>query len=240
MVTMDRSATDIVEDRFVGREKNIDDRAKNVGDRENNVGGRRVQRDPVATTNDLRRAGFPFRSGRLCLDFVATMAKRGLGDRELLARPADLATWLRCADLPAVARISAADLADTIALREATHVLTRAHVAGQRPPLAAIRLVNSAAQAGPPTVTLAADGHTAVPAPRAPVAAILSMLARDAIDLFSGPYAHRIRACRGADCSLYFVDHSRPGSRRWCAMAACGEKASSATYRKRHPNTRPR
>jgi predicted RNA-binding Zn ribbon-like protein len=64
---------------------------------------------------------------------------------------------------------------------------------------------------------------------------ILSLLARDAIDPFTGAYAHRIRACLGEDCSLFFVDRSHPGSRRWCTMAACGEKASSATYRKTPP-----
>ena len=208
MATMDRLATDIVDDR------------------DKSVGHRHDRRAPVETTNDLRRAGFPFRSGRLCLDFVATVAKRGMGDREMLGRPADLATWLRCAELPPADRITAANLAETIALREAIHALTRAHVDHQTPPRAAVRAVNAAAQAGPPTVTLATDGHTAIPAPRAPFAAILSLLARDTIDLFTGPYAHRIRACLGEDCSLFFVDRSRPGSRRWCAMAACGEKAS--------------
>jgi predicted RNA-binding Zn ribbon-like protein len=196
--------------------------------------GRRA-RPAVPTSKDLRRAGFPFRSGRLCLDFVATMAKRGMGDREMLATPEDLAMWLTCAELPAAAEpISATDLVETRALREAIHALTRARVDQLRPKRSSVQLINTMAQAGPPTATLGLDATTLVSAPTAPIAGILALLARDSIDLFAGPYGNRIRACTAPDCSLFFVDRSRPGSRRWCAMAACGEKASSATYRKRH------
>src|SRR5882757_4201824 len=82
-----------------------------------------------ATTKDLRRGGFPFRSGTLCLDFVATLAKRGMGDRELLSGPAEFATWLRAAELPGVVEpVSVVDVLRVIELREAIHELTRARV----------------------------------------------------------------------------------------------------------------
>lgn len=198
------------------------------------------RRGAVDTTTDLRRCGFPFRSGRLCLDFVATVAKRGLGDREMLVEPANLATWLYVAELPEPAvDLTAGQLSRARSLREAIHELTRARVDGGTPDRTAIRTVNTAAQVGTPAVTLGPDGLTAVPAASAPPDQILSIIARDAVDLFSGPHAHRIHACRATDCSLFFVDRSHPGTRRWCAMAACGEKASSATYRQRHAS-RPR
>jgi predicted RNA-binding Zn ribbon-like protein len=190
----------------------------------------------TATTNDLRRAGFPFRSGRLCLDFVATVAKRGMGDRELLAGPTELRTWLHVAELPDVER-PVSGLVAVHQLREAIHDLTRAHVDGRPVPAAAIAAINAAAVAGPPAAFLGSDGRTLLPPAQAPLDSILAILARDAIDLFTGPYRDRVRACIGHDCSLFFVDRSRPGTRRWCAMAACGEKASSAAYRRRHPAT---
>ena len=201
--------------------------------------GRDVRVRGVATTKDLRREGFPFRSGRLCLDFVATLAKRDRGERELLAGPAQLLAWCRVADLPAPReQIAAAHVERARELREAIHRLARSRVDGRAPSAADIELVNQAAQAGPPTPLLGSDGLSALPAEHAPLAAILSLIARDTIDLFTGPYALRIRECIAEDCSLFFVDRSRPGSRRWCAMAACGEKASSATYRQRHPTHR--
>lgn len=191
------------------------------------------------TTKDLRRAGFPFRSGRICLDLVATVAMRRLGDRELLPEPDALRTWCRVAALPVPEdEITPELLARAHALREAVYGLARARVDGIVHPRADIETVNAAALASPPTALLGRDGVSAIPCEHAPLDAVLALLARDAIDLFTGPYALRIRECVAQDCSLFFVDRSRPGSRRWCTMASCGEKASSATYRKRHPGHR--
>jgi predicted RNA-binding Zn ribbon-like protein len=45
----------------------------------------------------------------------------------------------------------------------------------------------------------------------------------------------RLKACRGEDCRWVFLDGSRNSSRRWCDMAACGNRAKSASFRVRHP-----
>jgi predicted RNA-binding Zn ribbon-like protein len=34
----------------------------------------------------------------------------------------------------------------------------------------------------------------------------------------------RIRGCANPECVLWFLDTSRPGTRRWCSMAACGNR----------------
>jgi predicted RNA-binding Zn ribbon-like protein len=44
----------------------------------------------------------------------------------------------------------------------------------------------------------------------------------------------RLKACRGDDCRWVFIDGSRNSSRRWCAMAECGNRAKVAAYRARH------
>ena len=125
------------------------------------------------TTKDLRRAGFPFRSGRICLDFVATVAKRRLGDRELLPGPDELRTWCRVAGLPVPQdEITPASLDRSRALREAVYTLARARVDAAAPPLAEIDLVNAAALAAPPTALLGPDGFTAIPRERAPLDSI--------------------------------------------------------------------
>jgi predicted RNA-binding Zn ribbon-like protein len=63
---------------------------------------------------------------------------------------------------------------------------------------------------------------------------VLSTLARDAIDLFSGPLADRIRTCAADDCGMFFVDQSRPGTRRWCSMQRCGTLAKVRAHRARN------
>jgi predicted RNA-binding Zn ribbon-like protein len=46
----------------------------------------------------------------------------------------------------------------------------------------------------------------------------------------------RLKACRGDDCRWVFIDSSRNASRRWCDMAGCGNRAKSASFRRRHTN----
>lgn len=45
----------------------------------------------------------------------------------------------------------------------------------------------------------------------------------------------RLRACANEECNLFLIDHSRPGTARWCSMAACGNRMKARTHaRKRH------
>jgi predicted RNA-binding Zn ribbon-like protein len=62
---------------------------------------------------------------------------------------------------------------------------------------------------------------------------LLSTIARDAIELFTGPMAARIRQRAGPACSLIFVDTSRPGRRRWCSMERCGNIEKQRALRAR-------
>ena len=43
-----------------------------------------------------------------------------------------------------------------------------------------------------------------------------------------------VKACEGPACTLLFADHTRGYRRRWCSMAACGNRAKQATHRHRH------
>jgi predicted RNA-binding Zn ribbon-like protein len=45
---------------------------------------------------------------------------------------------------------------------------------------------------------------------------------------------HRIRICSAYDCQWVFVDHSRPGTGKWCSMKACGNRAKNKAYRQRN------
>jgi len=42
-----------------------------------------------------------------------------------------------------------------------------------------------------------------------------------------------VKACEGPTCTLMFADHTRGHARRWCSMAACGNRAKVAAHRKR-------
>jgi predicted RNA-binding Zn ribbon-like protein len=79
---------------------------------------------------------------------------------------------------------------------------------------------------GAPTLRADTPGDLAQDIGAATVAALLRATAR--------PGWSRIKACRGEDCRWVFIDGSRNTSRRWCAMANCGNRAKAATFRDRH------
>lgn len=176
---------------------------------------------------------FHFKAGRMCLDFAATVGERWRRSFERLRTPDDLARWLVQATLLETApQVSELELDQARALREAIH--RTAKLAGSVvPAIDDVELINRAAAAPPLQPRLSHDARQVTWASERPAVAALSTVARDAIDLLSGPLAVRVRECAAPDCALLFLDASRPGRRRWCAMAACGNRAKTQSYRNR-------
>jgi predicted RNA-binding Zn ribbon-like protein len=178
------------------------------------------------------RDGFKFRTGHLALDLTATLTGRArVGPTDLLNAPTDLDRWCvaaqLCDEAPRVAA-SALELAHT--LRESLFRLALARVNRTASAAADIAIVNNAALAATPAPQLAADGvHVA----RATTEGLLAVIARAGIELLGSSAADRLKLCEGAGCSVLFLDSSRAGERRWCSMAACGNRAKLAEFRSR-------
>ena len=179
---------------------------------------------------------FPFRSGRLCLDFVATLGSRGQLNLERLREPGDLERWLAQAGLGVRGPVSPANLVAAVRLREAIYGLVLLDPGDRRP--GAARVVNEMAAPAPLVPELDEGGRGAAWVSGATVCQALSSVARDAIDLLSGPLIGRVRSCAGPDCTILFIDTSRPGTRRWCSMEACGNQAKSAGLRRQRRQAR--
>lgn len=43
----------------------------------------------------------------------------------------------------------------------------------------------------------------------------------------------RLRACANAECRLFLIDHSRPGTAKWCSMATCGNRMKARAHLRR-------
>lgn len=43
----------------------------------------------------------------------------------------------------------------------------------------------------------------------------------------------RLRPCANDECHLFLVDHSRPGTARWCSMATCGNRMKARAHARR-------
>ncbi|MEV0611422.1 ABATE domain-containing protein [Polymorphospora rubra] len=185
--------------------------------------------------HDPKGGSFWFDAGAVCLDFAHTGGEGPYAVFETLHEPADLAEWLARPPLVAVLTVPATtgELTAARTLRQAVWEAAHARAAGRPLPTGAVDVINRAAAAPPLAPELAADGTTAGWAPPVLAGQALSTLAREMIGLLSGPLSERIRVCAGDNCPLVFVDSSRPGARRWCAMERCGNRHKLRALRAR-------
>jgi predicted RNA-binding Zn ribbon-like protein len=195
----------------------------------------------------------------LCLDFVNTLYWRGSPvPTEGLNHCGELLGW--CADRlgyrlesrePALAALE--NWAQTepaaaqrlfelaIALRETLHRIFSA-LAGQAPVAAPdLAVLNQALAEAPPRQQLTSDaaGYAWRSTPLAPsVSALLAPVLWSAADLMTRVAPERVRLCANPKCQWLFVDASKGGTRRWCDMNACGNRAKAQRhYHKRKGNT---
>jgi len=205
------------------------------------------------TLRDARGVSFRFDAGAVCLDFAHTGGEGRYAVFETLHEPADLSEWLSQPPLAAVPTVPVTiqELTAAKALRQAIWDAAHAQAARRPLPAGAVATINRSAAAAPLTPELTSGGTTAAPplpelasepaaadvaaAWAVPVRATqaLSTMAREMIELLSGPLAERIRECASDDCPLVFVDTSRPGARRWCAMERCGNRHKLRALRAR-------
>lgn len=129
-------------------------------------------------------------------------------------------------------------LAEAIALREAIHAVFAAMARGNPAPPRDFAALSRAVSETPARQRLVRSngGHgwqiELWPADRtAPAAAaLLAPALWSAADLLVGARKERIRECANAECLWLFLDESKGGSRRWCDMAACGNRAKARRH----------
>lgn len=181
-------------------------------------------------------ARFIFIAGRLCIDFTQTGGETG--ERAAWERfhgPSDLADWFSASPLQlGKIQVSSEEFKRALSLREAIWRIAESIRQSETPRAEDIDTINRVASTPDLPPQLLRDGLQQAWHSPATAAAALSLIARDAIDLFSGELRSRIRACANPNCGLMFVDTSRPGKRRWCLMKRCGNMAKTSRYRRIH------
>jgi len=175
---------------------------------------------------------FPAVGGRLSLDFVATVGKRGTLNVERLRGAADVSRWAEHAGLGAVNGADDAALEAARDLREAVYRLCETAL-GRRPAHEVdVAVVNRwARHAAAPLAAAVVEGRLVRADPPLTVGGLLAAVARDAVDLLADADGDRVRECEGSTCTLLFLDASRGGRRRWCSMNSCGARSKMSTLR---------
>ncbi|GLV81567.1 hypothetical protein Slala03_12560 [Streptomyces lavendulae subsp. lavendulae] len=141
-----------------------------------------------------------------------------------LSRLEGLALWLRSTGLDGRFRADKSTLVHLLTVREAlARAVTDPADTGAR------ELIDAVLEHGRIRATLTAEG----PGERAefddPSWGPAWTAARDYLELLrSAP--DRIRKCASETCILHFHDTSRNGTRRWCSMAVCGNRAKASRH----------
>lgn len=180
----------------------------------------------------------------LCVAFANTRFWRGSRPpSESLHGFGDVLTWCEEAgaiDAPARAELEAwasrhageaARLFDeTITTREAVYALLSATAAGSEVAARDVDLLNHLLGTAPARTTLSggeAGNMWQLPPVIPAVASLLAPALWSTGDLLAGQRLQRLRMCANERCRWLFIDDSKSGTRRWCAMSACGNRAKA-------------
>lgn len=63
---------------------------------------------------------------------------------------------------------------------------------------------------------------------------LLAAVARSGAEIIAEGAQAPLRQCANPHCGLFFYDTSRTHLRRWCSMAACGNRSKVAAFARRH------
>jgi predicted RNA-binding Zn ribbon-like protein len=213
--------------------------------------------DPALAASD----GFHFEldGGHEALDFANTISRRAdpADSTDRLTHYGRLVSWgvdakliapkdaerLR-AEAVSRPRAAVAALRRAVAVREAIFSVFVAIARGERAPAGALSELNAALPEAMAALRVAAEREafawrfTHEPSDLAPM---LAPVVRAAADLLTSKDLTRVRECQSETCFWLFLDASKNGTRRWCDMKVCGNRAKARRhYRREKTAAKPR
>jgi predicted RNA-binding Zn ribbon-like protein len=172
------------------------------------------------------------------LDFLNTEWPTSSGTEDFFETDEDVFTWLRQAGFASdgvqEVRPTGALLRAARALRVVLRSLVESRKAGKVLDFSDLNAFLLAAQSHPQLVWTKSKSialKTVLVANTADQ--ILAPVALKAAELFSTADFRRVRRCGEQTCVHWFLDTTRPGRRRWCSMATCGNRLKVKSYRER-------
>ncbi|MFB4317752.1 CGNR zinc finger domain-containing protein [Actinomadura sp. 21ATH] len=163
----------------------------------------------------------------LCLDLINTRWVDGGARHDLLDSTGGLAVWLRSAGLDGRATADRATLDATVETRDVLLALLE-----QRSSPEATEALNRILARGALHHRLGSDGPEDHARTDDPAWLPSWLAAADYLRLLADSPG-RVKPCSHPDCILYFHDTTKNGTRRWCSMAICGNRAKAARHYER-------
>lgn len=167
-------------------------------------------------------------AGNLALDLANTISWRGT-DREIdhLATVDGILAWARVVGLVdagfQVVQTELDILADDVrTLRAAIGEAGQAIARGGDAPASAVTIIRTYAARA---LHSADFSGTPVQMSFHGTERIVGAIAWSALDLLRGHELNRLKQCPPSHCQWLFIDRTKNGSRRWCDMGTCGNRA---------------
>jgi predicted RNA-binding Zn ribbon-like protein len=162
-------------------------------------------------------------------DLLVAFANTGHAGPDQLDDVADMRSWASSMGL--LASIPRTDTGEDLELlrriREAVRAMLLAHNGGPaEPDLSPLEAVPLRLVTGERLGVRAVDSSTTT-------AVVVGAIASAILVASARPTWSRLKACPGPDCAWVFRDQTRNGSRRWCQMSECGNRAKGAAFRAR-------
>lgn len=172
------------------------------------------------------------------LDLLNTVARIDGAEVDFFGDDADVARWLVKTGWLAADEAAAAPqrgLCDAARkLRAAVRTLVARRKAGERADPAPLNAFLAQAESRPELVWDAAGApRIERRRGRRTPEQLLAPLAESAADLLSAGDFDLVRPCGNPECVLWFYDRTKSHRRRWCRMAACGNRHKVAAFRQR-------
>ncbi|MGN6797284.1 MAG: CGNR zinc finger domain-containing protein [Gaiellaceae bacterium] len=153
---------------------------------------------------------------------------------EELETPGQLSAWLSERRLlEPGARVTTADLAEAVRVREALRDLLSAKVGAEVDVDSAKAEIDAAAR----RAGLELRFDPTCPRVEPTVGGVRGAVGRILVEVYDEMVDgiwERMKACKAEDCRWAFLDTSKNKSRAWCSMESCGNRAKVNAYRQRH------
>ncbi|AMP04181.1 hypothetical protein CPter91_1808 [Collimonas pratensis] len=129
-------------------------------------------------------------------------------------------------------------LASAIALREVLYRLYLSNAEGVEPDKKDLAVLREYLNSVAPRSELSRSGgryEWGIDGQHVDLTCLLSPVLWSAVDLLGGTRLGKLKRCANDQCKWLFVDDSKNGSRRWCSMSSCGNRAKAH----RHYHSKP-